>query len=161
MRPDYFKCVANSLLSLKADTKVSLNFILLKSYEYWIRVIRYSKCYPDADENRQHEGGILPENPGQDCRRRAGGIHENRDVPHIAQASLPATALLCHEGPADHGKQRDDCRCVRSPARSEEADERCRTEAPRRAVLRGILQSAPAKYGPEFGKVWRRAAENG
>lgn len=50
MRPDYFKCVANSLLSLKADTKVSLNFILLKSYEYWIRVIRYSKCYPDADD---------------------------------------------------------------------------------------------------------------
>jgi len=50
MRPDYFKRVANSLLSFKNDANASLNFILLKTYEYWIRVIRYSKHYPDADD---------------------------------------------------------------------------------------------------------------
>ena len=50
MRPDYFKSVANSLLSFNDDGKASLNFILLKTYEYWVRVIRYSKHFPEADD---------------------------------------------------------------------------------------------------------------
>lgn len=50
MRPDYFKSVANSLLQFNKDARASLNFILLKTYEYWIRVIRYSECYPDPDD---------------------------------------------------------------------------------------------------------------
>lgn len=50
MRKDYFKGVLSSLHAGNIEKKVSLDFVTLKSYEYWIRMMRISKSFPDADD---------------------------------------------------------------------------------------------------------------
>lgn len=50
MRKDYFKGVLCSLHAGNIEKKVSLDFVTLKSYEYWIRMMRISKSFPDADD---------------------------------------------------------------------------------------------------------------
>lgn len=50
MKKDYFKNVLNGLgNSTKKQT--GMNFITLKSYEYWIRMFKHSKKYPDPSES--------------------------------------------------------------------------------------------------------------
>lgn len=50
MKKGYFRGVLRSLHAERANRKVSLDFITLKSYEYWIRMMRTCKSYPDADD---------------------------------------------------------------------------------------------------------------
>lgn len=50
MKKNYFKGVLGSLRSGRYDKKISHDFVTLKSYEYWIRMMRASKSMPDADD---------------------------------------------------------------------------------------------------------------
>lgn len=50
MRKNYFKGVLDSLHSENAAKKITQDFVTLKSYEYWIRMMRVCKSYPDADD---------------------------------------------------------------------------------------------------------------
>ena len=50
MKKEYFRGVLRSLRAGRANKKLSLDFITLKSYEYWIRMMRICKSYPDADD---------------------------------------------------------------------------------------------------------------
>ena len=51
MKKDYFKNVLNGLSNSTAKKQTGLNFITLKSYEYWIRMFKHSKKYPDPSES--------------------------------------------------------------------------------------------------------------
>lgn len=50
MKKYYFKGVLGSLKAGRYDKKISHDFVTLKSYEYWIRMMRASKSMPDADD---------------------------------------------------------------------------------------------------------------
>ena len=50
MKKNYFKGVLGSLRSSGYDKRITLDFVTLKSYEYWIRMMRASKSMPDADD---------------------------------------------------------------------------------------------------------------
>jgi hypothetical protein len=50
MKKNYFKGVLGSLKAGRYDKKISHDFVTLKSYEYWIRMMRASKSMPDADD---------------------------------------------------------------------------------------------------------------
>ena len=51
MRKDYFSSVVESLESGVSKKKISLDFVTLKSYEYWVRMLRIVKNYPDPDDS--------------------------------------------------------------------------------------------------------------
>jgi SpoVK/Ycf46/Vps4 family AAA+-type ATPase len=51
MKKDYFKNVLNGLSNSTTKKQTGLNFITLKSYEYWIRMFKHSKKYPDPSES--------------------------------------------------------------------------------------------------------------
>ena len=51
MKKDYFKNVLNGLSNSTTKKQIGLNFITLKSYEYWIRMFKHSKKYPDPSES--------------------------------------------------------------------------------------------------------------
>ena len=48
MRENYFGRVLNSLNTECTRKNFELDFVTLKSYEYWIRMMRICKSYPDA-----------------------------------------------------------------------------------------------------------------
>lgn len=50
MRKNYFKGVLGSLRSGRSDKKLTQDFATLKSYEYWIRMMRVCKSFPDAGD---------------------------------------------------------------------------------------------------------------
>ena len=50
MRKDYFKGVLGSLHADRSGKMLTQDFVTLKSYEYWIRMMRVCKSYPDADD---------------------------------------------------------------------------------------------------------------
>lgn len=50
MKKNYFKGVLGSLKAGRYDKKITHDFVTLKSYEYWIRMMRASKSMPDADD---------------------------------------------------------------------------------------------------------------
>ena len=50
MRENYFGRVLNSLNTECTRKNFELDFVTLKSYEYWIRMMRICKSYPDADD---------------------------------------------------------------------------------------------------------------
>lgn len=50
MRDNYFGRVLNSLNTECTRKNFELDFVTLKSYEYWIRMMRICKSYPDADD---------------------------------------------------------------------------------------------------------------
>ena len=51
MKGDYFCGVVESLESGVSKKKISLDFVTLKSYEYWIRMLRIAKSFPDPDDS--------------------------------------------------------------------------------------------------------------
>ena len=51
MKKDYFKNVFKALQKRTENRLIGLNFITLKSYEYWIRMLRCTKKYPDASDS--------------------------------------------------------------------------------------------------------------
>jgi len=50
MRGNYFGRVLNSLNTECTRKNFELDFVTLKSYEYWIRMMRICKSYPDAND---------------------------------------------------------------------------------------------------------------
>ena len=56
MKKGYFKDIFKSLQKKTPKKSLGVNFVTLKSYEYWIRMLRISKNYPDADDSI----GIFP-----------------------------------------------------------------------------------------------------
>ena len=50
MKSGYFRGVVESLKTGSFSKKISLDFVTLKSYEYWVRMLRSAKSYPDADD---------------------------------------------------------------------------------------------------------------
>lgn len=56
MKKGYFKDIFKSLQKKTVNRPLGLNFVILKSYEYWIRMLKISKDYPDADDSI----GIFP-----------------------------------------------------------------------------------------------------
>ena len=51
MKKDYFKNVFKALQKRTDNKQIGLDFVTLKSYEYWIRTLRCAKKYPDASES--------------------------------------------------------------------------------------------------------------
>ena len=51
MRKDYFMGIVESLRSGSFKKKINLDFVTLKSYEYWVRMLRIVKNYPDPDDS--------------------------------------------------------------------------------------------------------------
>ena len=51
MKKNYFEGVLDSLQSNKFKKRLNLDFITLKSYEYWIRMMQVSKSFPDPDDS--------------------------------------------------------------------------------------------------------------
>ena len=51
MKGDYFCGVVESLNSNSLNRNSSLDFVTLKSYEYWLRMLRIVKSYPDPDDS--------------------------------------------------------------------------------------------------------------
>lgn len=51
MKTGYFSGVVASLASEASKKKVSLDFVTLKSYEYWVRMPRIVKSFPDPDDS--------------------------------------------------------------------------------------------------------------
>lgn len=56
MKKGYFNDVFKSLQKNTEKKSLGINFVTLKGYEYWIRMLRISKNYPDADDSI----GIFP-----------------------------------------------------------------------------------------------------
>lgn len=50
MKNDYFKGVVESLKTGSFVKKINIDFVTLKSYEYWVRMLRSAKNFPDADD---------------------------------------------------------------------------------------------------------------
>lgn len=50
MKSGYFRGVVESLKTDSFSKKISLDFVTLKSYEYWVRMLRSAKNYPNADD---------------------------------------------------------------------------------------------------------------
>lgn len=50
MKSGYFRGVVESLNTGSFSKKFNLDFVTLKSYEYWIRMLRSAKNFPDADD---------------------------------------------------------------------------------------------------------------
>ena len=50
MKKNYFKGVVKTLKTGSSVKSDGMDFITLKSYEYWIRTLKVSRCYPDADD---------------------------------------------------------------------------------------------------------------
>lgn len=50
MKKDYFNGVVESLNSDFSKKKIHFDFVTLKSYEYWIRMLHIVKNYPDPDD---------------------------------------------------------------------------------------------------------------
>ena len=51
MKKGYFNDVFKSLQKNTEKKSLGINFVTLKGYEYWIRMLRISKNYPDADDS--------------------------------------------------------------------------------------------------------------
>ena len=51
MKKSYFKGVVKTLKAGSSVKNDNLDFITLKSYEYWIRMLKVSRSYPDADDS--------------------------------------------------------------------------------------------------------------
>lgn len=51
MKKDYFNGVVESLNSDFSKKKIHFDFVTLKSYEYWIRILHIVKNYPDPDDS--------------------------------------------------------------------------------------------------------------
>ena len=50
MKKSYFKDVAKTLKASSSPKNDDLDFVTLKSYEYWIRMLKVTRSYPDADD---------------------------------------------------------------------------------------------------------------
>ena len=50
MKKSYFQGVAKALKACSSVKNDNLDFITLKSYEYWIRMLKVTRSYPDADD---------------------------------------------------------------------------------------------------------------
>lgn len=51
MKKDYFKNIFKALLKRTENRQIGLDFVTLKSYEYWIRTLRCTKKHPDASDS--------------------------------------------------------------------------------------------------------------
>jgi SpoVK/Ycf46/Vps4 family AAA+-type ATPase len=84
MKKGYFKDVFKSLQKKTEKKSLGINFVNLKGYEYWIRMLRISKNYPDADDSI----GIFPiENASRILR----GITTHFELLNKAEDRLPKT----------------------------------------------------------------------
>ena len=84
MKKGYFNDVFKSLQKKTEKKSLGINFVNLKGYEYWIRMLRISKNYPDADDSI----GIFPiENASRILR----GITTHFELLNKAEDRLPKT----------------------------------------------------------------------
>ena len=84
MKKGYFKDVFKSLQKDTAKKPIGLNFIVLKSYEYWVRLLRVSKNYPDADDCI----GIFPK---ENATRILNGLTKHFVLLNKAEEKNPKT----------------------------------------------------------------------
>ena len=82
MKKDYFKNVLNGLINCTAKKQTGLNFITLKSYEYWIRALQHTKKYPDPSESIS----ILPK---ENAFRILKGVSQHFEVLNKAEEKRP------------------------------------------------------------------------
>jgi len=83
MKKDYFRGVLRSLRAGRANKKISLDFITLKSYEYWIRMMRICKSYPDADD-------CIAIFPKERASRVLMDLTDHFELLNEAEANMPA-----------------------------------------------------------------------
>ena len=84
MKKGYFKDVLRSLQTEESNKKISLDFITLKSYEYWIRMMRICKSYPDADD-------CIAIFPKERASRVLKNLSEHFERINAEEDSLPAS----------------------------------------------------------------------
>ena len=84
MKKGYFKGVLRSLHAEQTNKKISLDFITLKSYEYWIRMMRICKSYPEADD-------CIAIIPKERASRVLKNLSEHFERINAEEDSLPAS----------------------------------------------------------------------
>ena len=94
MKKGYFKDVFKSLQKSTTKKQIGLNFIVLKSYEYWVRLLRVSKNYPDADDCI----GIFPK---ENASRILKGITKHFVLLNKAEDKIPKAKGKSHKSQRD------------------------------------------------------------
>ena len=99
MKKGYFKDILKSLQKSTAKKPIGVNFVTLKSYEYWIRMLRASKNYPDADDSI----GIFPK---KNASRILKGLTAHFELLNKAEDKKPKA-----KGPKPQSKRNpfDEC----------------------------------------------------
>ena len=82
MKKGYFNDVFKSLQKNTEKKSLGINFVTLKGYEYWIRMLRISKNYPDADDSI----GIFPK---ENASRILKGITTHFELLNKAEDRKP------------------------------------------------------------------------
>ena len=82
MKKGYFKDIFKSLQKKTINRPLGLNFVILKSYEYWVRMLRISKNYPDADESI----GIFPK---ENASRILNGVTAHFELLNKSEDKMP------------------------------------------------------------------------
>ncbi len=90
MKKGYFKDIFKSLQKDIAKKPIGLNFIILKSYEYWVRLLRVSKNYPDADDCI----GIFPK---ENASRILKGLTAHFELLNKAEDKMPGAKSKNHQ----------------------------------------------------------------
>ena len=94
MKKDYFKNVLNGLGKTTSKKQIGLNFITLKSYEYWIRALQHTKKYPDPSESIS----ILPK---ESAFRILKGVSQHFELLNKAEDKHPKRAKKMESTPTD------------------------------------------------------------
>ncbi len=82
MKKGYFKDIFKSLQKKTINRPLGLNFVILKSYEYWVRMLRISKNYPNADESI----GIFPK---ENASRILNGVTAHFELLNKSEDKMP------------------------------------------------------------------------
>ena len=90
MKKGYFKDIFKSLQKDIAKKPIGLNFVILKSYEYWVRLLRVSKNYPDADDCI----GIFPK---ENASRILKGLTAHFELLNKAEDKMPGAKGKNHQ----------------------------------------------------------------
>ena len=90
MKKGYFKDIFKSLQKETAKKPIGLNFVILKSYEYWVRLLRVSKNYPDADDCI----GIFPK---ENASRILKGLTAHFELLNKAEDKMPGAKGKNHQ----------------------------------------------------------------
>lgn len=152
MKKGYFKDIFKSLQKKTVNRPLGLNFVILKSYEYWIRMLKISKDYPDADDSigifpRENASRILTKitthfellNKAEDKKPKVKGM-----VPRSRTSEIDA----CFYGNEDMDKSESYRGRKRAINRIRETIKNCGTIEEIKRITHGTLVGEDVFNGP-------------